>query len=358
MVVCLAGCGSGGASTSTSPPATIPLVRAKGSHLVAGGRRFVAFGFNYAGRHGSQPLYSFADPSTRRLRGYVDAMRRARRLGANSMRIFLQLFDFIHRSRGRIHVDQTALAHLREVLGAAERLHLYLDLTGDLVWVPGSSPRWYDTMPARARWRVQARFWSAVSRVAAPSPAVLCYELSTQPRIGADSPTWYKGPPGALNYTQFVVKHAGNRNPEALARAWIRTLSRAIRANDSRHLIGIGLTPALKGPFGPANVAPLLDLLLVHLYPRTGHEAASLYTAGLFAAQSKPVILGETAILHDDRATQGNFLVRSRRFFDGYLSFFYGHRPQQAKRLRGLLKNENLAQFLALRLKLMQAGEP
>jgi hypothetical protein len=349
----LAGCGSGGASTSTAPPPTIPFVRAQGSNLVAGGHRFIAFGFNYAGRNGSRPLYSFADPSAQHLQAYLRALGQARRLGANTMRIYLQLFDFIHRSHGRIRVDQTALAHLRAVLAAAERLHLYLDLTGDLVWVPGSSPRWYDAMGARRRWRVQARFWSAVSRVAAPSPAVLCYELTSAPRIGVDSHTWYTGRFGGLDFTQFVVKHAGGRDPDKLARQWITVLSRAIRSNDSRHLIGIGLSPALQGPFGPANVGRLLDVLLVHLYPHTGHEASSLLIAGSFAAQRKPVILGETAILHDNRATQASFLLRSRRFFDGYLSFFFGHGPQQSARTPAArFQNATLAQFLGLRSRL------
>src|SRR5687768_5049753 len=58
--------------------------------------------------------------------------------------------------------------------------------------------------------------------------------------------------------------------PLQLARQWISRLAAAIRAHDRQHLIGLGLLPDTTGPFAPANIADLLDVLLVHEYPVEG----------------------------------------------------------------------------------------
>jgi hypothetical protein len=332
----------------------MPLVNAEGSELRAGKRPFTAFGFNYGGRSRPKGPYSFDDASKQALRGYVAGMREARGLGANALRIYLQLFDFVHRVRGQIKIRHLAQAHLRYVLAAAERLHLYLDLTGNLVWLPSSSPGWYDRMPARQRWRVQSLFWRAVAGAAAPSPAVLCYELTSEPAIGTSSPSWYAGGFGGLKFVQFVVKDAGHRDRAALARQWIRTLRAAIRSRDRRHLIGLGLLGSTRGPFGPRNVAGLLDVLLVHIYPTTGRVDSAVGIARAFAAPKKPVILGETAMLFDNRATQKSFLLRSRRYLDGYLSFFSGeerNRPPNSP--ADALRRKTLVDFLSLRSELL-----
>jgi hypothetical protein len=335
----------------------LPLVKAKGNELRNGKQSFIAFGFNYSGRFGAQLPYSFASPRKREFRIYLNGMRQARRLGANTLRVYLQLFDFIHRDGGKIRIRRRARDHLRYVLAAAERLHLYLDLTGNLVWIPNSAPSWYDQMSAEQRWLVQARFWRGIARLAEPSSAVLCYELTSEPAITTSSPSWYTGSFGGLNFVQLVVKDAGESDKASLAREWITTLTAAIRSRDRRHLISVGLLPFTGGPFAPGNVADLLDVLIVHIYPRTGKEADALQTAQSFAAPGKPLILGETATLRDDSETQKQFLLDSRPYFDGFLSFYRsGERTHPATTLAEAIQKQILEDFLSVRSELLGGG--
>ncbi len=328
----------------------MPPIRAHGSQLMADGHPFFAFGFNYAGA-GPGRFYSFRDRSPRTLGRYIDGMAAARRMGANTLRIYLQLFDFIQRHDGRVEVRGRALANLRRVLDAAQRLGVYLDLTGNLVWKPGSAPRWYNRLPFRARWLVQARFWSAVSRAAAASPAILCYELTSEPAIAAGAPRWYAGGLGGFNFIQYVVRDAGTANPGALAREWIRDLRGVIRRNDPHHLIGLGLLPSTSGPFGPRNVAGLLDVLLVHLYPETGHEAQAQRVLRAFASSRKPLLIGETFMLHSNAATQRRFLLASRPHVSGVLSFLppSGTARNRSEKKAAALYRANLRTFLSVR---------
>jgi hypothetical protein len=200
---------------------------------------------------------------------------------------------------------------------------MYLDLTGNLVW--RAPPAWYDALPEQARWEVQAQFWRAVARTAQGSPAVLVYELTSEPVIH-DSEQWYGGALDGYTFIQRIVREAAGRDPSELARRWLRLLTRSIRAHDRRHLIGLGLLP-FGGPFGPANVADLLDLLLLHEYPEDGRESEAISVVRDFASQGKPVVLGETAPLLGTPETWRSFLIGSRQFLDGHLFFYDGRTP-------------------------------
>jgi hypothetical protein len=338
-----------------SASASMPLVHAHGSELRAGGQPFFSYGFYYLGPASLPPTYSFRDPNEPHLHRYIGDLRSAKDLGADSVRIFLQLFDFVHRSHGHLRVRKHALARYSRVLEAAQRMRLRLDVTGDLVWFPSDAPGWYDKLPARQRWRVQARFWRAVGRAGASSNAILCYELTNEPWVAADSDRWYAGHVDGYWFGQYIVRHAGDRDPARLAREWIRTLTAAIHRHDRRHLIGVGLLPYTQGPFAPQEVARALDLLLVHVYPRTSQANASISTVREFAAQGKPLILGETFMLHDDRNTQDQFLLGSRPYLDGAWSFFNGHGPQwqPGNDPAGIAYHRNLDEFLDLRHQLV-----
>jgi hypothetical protein len=212
------------------------------------------------------------------------------------------------------------------LLKRAERLRLYLDITGNLVW--RSPPAWYDNLPEQVRWAVQARFWRAVARTAAGSPAVLVYELTSEPVIER-SDRWYGGEFGGYTFVQRIVRESNGRDPSRLARRWIRRLRASIRKHDKRHLIGLGLLPNTTGPFGAANVAGLLDVLLVHEYPDEAHIDEAILRMREFAVQHKPVILGETAPLQATPSTWRSFLCASRRYLNGYLSFYDGRTPTE-----------------------------
>lgn len=187
-------------------------------------------GFNY-GLGPRYPILTYFDhPTERQLRRVVAGMRRARSLGANTLRVYLEIRAFM---RGPHQTNPRALAALAALLDEAEQLHVYLDLTGNLVW--RAPPAWYDVLPEHARWAVQARFWRAVARTAQGSPAVLVYELTSEPVI-ADAQDWYCGAMDGYTFIQRIVRETSGRDPAQPARRWIRLLTRSIRRYDRRHL--------------------------------------------------------------------------------------------------------------------------
>ena len=330
----------------------------QGAELTLAGEPFRVYGFNYIGgadRMGT--LRFFARPTPRRHDQIARDMSTARRLGANSLRIYLELFAFIDGADGRPRRE--ALVALERVLREAEAVGLLLDLTGNLVWRPGGAPRWYDELPAERRWAIQATFWTAVARVAAGSPAVLCYELTSEPWIGAEPRrSWYGGRFAGYDFGQVIHRNPAGTDPQALARRWIELLSRAIRDHDPDHPIGIGLLPAVAGSFSPVNVAGLLDLLLVHCYPTNQGVEAACRVIREFASHRRPVILGETFRLFADTAAQRQFLLRCAPHVSGYLAFFDGRSPGEVTIARPAdrIYQAGLAQVLDLRPRLL--GRP
>jgi hypothetical protein len=315
------------ASPSAAAPAKLPEVLRHGSDLVAGGEQFRVWGFNYGiGRR--YPILSYFDrPTEGRLNRVVADMREARALGANTLRVYLEIKAFM---TGPKEPRRRAFAALAALLDKAEQLRLYLDLTGNLVW--RAPPRWYDALPEQARWAVQARFWREVARTARSSPAVLVYELTSEPVV-AESESWYGGEIDGLTFIQRIVREVDGRDPSQLARRWIRLLAASIRAHDRQHLIGVGLL-TLGGPFAGSNVADLLDVLLLHEYPEEGREGEAIARVRDFAASGKPVILGETAPLLATTETWRSFLRGSRHCVDGHLFFYDGRMPRELGQTR------------------------
>jgi hypothetical protein len=337
-----------GALGSASEASTLAEVHRQGGDLVAAGKRFHAFGFNY-GMGSRYPILTYFDrPTERRLRRVIADMREARSLGANTLRVYLEIRAFMS---GPHRPNRRALAGLAALLARAERLHVYLDLTGNLVW--RTPPEWYDALPEQDRWAVQARFWRAVARTAQGSPAVLVYELTSEPVID-DAEDWYCGAMGGYSFVQRIVRRTSGRDPSELARRWIRLLTRSIRARDRRHLIGVGLLP-FGGPFGPANVADLLDVLLLHEYPEEGRESDAVALVREFAAHGKPVILGETAPLLTTLDRWSGFLRGTRSLVDGQLFFYDGRTPVEATTTDAWYAAA-LARFVDLRSALMPGG--
>ena len=334
---------------ANSPPGSdrgsaLPRVYRMGDDLAASGQRFQAWGFNYGVGDRYAILRYFDRPTAARLNQVTADMREARALGANTLRVYLELKSFM---RPPGEPRPRTLEGLAALLEKAERLRLYLDITGNLVW--RRPPAWYDALSERARWRVQARFWRAVARTAHDSPAVLVYELTSEPVI-VRSGAWYGGEFGGYTFAQNIVRDLGGRDPQVLARRWIRLLRSSIRRYDDRHLIGIGLLPHLDGPFGPSNVADLLDVLLVHEYPVSGDADWSVTVVHRFAREGVPVVLGETAPIWCDLGTQETFLRGVRHVLDGYLSFYDGRTPSEVGDTIGdALYAVSLEHFIGLR---------
>jgi hypothetical protein len=296
-------------------------MRVVGHNLYAGGARWRAWGFNWGIGDHSPVIAYFDHPTAANLAVLACELRTAHRLGANSMRVYLELQQVMQSPRA---ARASTLAALRALLRLAERDRVYLDITGNLVWRPQRAPDWYDRLGERARWQVQANFWRAVARTAATSPAVLCYELTSEPVI-SDQPGWYTGEFGGWWFEQ-VIAHPHGRATGALARSWTRLLSTAIRAQDDRP-VTIGFVSSLHDGFIPANVADQLDMLALHQYPVDDAPAAALDVVRTYASFRKPVLLGETYPLWCGCTTEQTFLKRANRYIVGAFEFFNGQDP-------------------------------
>jgi hypothetical protein len=333
--------------------AAMPRISAHGDRLYAGSRPWHAWGMNWGiGDHAPVVAY-FDDPSARNLGVLSTELRIARQMGANSMRIYVQLGQVMATpSRSR----QSTLAALQRLLAIAQADRIYLDITGDLVWQPSRAPAWYGRMSIPARWRVQARFWRAVAHAAAESPAVLCYELTSEPTI-SETARYYSGQIGNWFFIQSVATGRGV-HADQLARSWTRLLADAVRSQDNRP-VTIGLLPNTTGPFAPRHLADLLDMMVVHEYPVTGQAGSAVSLIRSFAECHKPVLLGETFMLNDDGPTQHAFLQGAARYLAGAFEFFDGRNPTalHIASVPDAVYQASLEQFEALRPLLMSGGQ-
>jgi len=240
------------------------------------------------------------------------------------------------------------LSALRKLLTMAEHEHIYLDIAGNLVWRGDRAPDWYDRLPERSRWQVQATFWRAVAHAAATSPAVLCYELTSEPTV-ADAPGYYPGGFGGWTFVQ-VIAHPHGRNPRMLARSWTKQLAAAVHSQDNRP-VTIGMLPSGEAGFSPASIGDLLDMLTLHEYPETGKASESIGIVRHYASFGKPVLLGETFALWSDLPTQRAFLLGANRYLIGVFEFFDGRDPDHMKpaTIPDAIYQASLRQFMTLR---------
>lgn len=302
--------------------------------LAESGRRFVPVGFNYDHDEQGRLLEDYWAREWTKVR---QDFREMKALGANVVRVHLQLGRFLE-APGR--PNQSQLRRLGRLLRLAERTGLRLDLTGLGCYHRAEAPPWYDALGEQARWAAQAEFWEAIARVCARSPAVFCYNLMNEPAVpGGPRPPgeWLGAPFAGKHFVQFITLDPAGRAPPEVAREWIRTLVRAIRRTDRRHLITVGLVdwsldrPGLRSGFVPAAIAAELDFLSVHLYPKQGEVTAALETLRGFAV-GRPLIIEETFPLFCPMADFEAFLRGSRELASGWIGFYWGRTPAELKR--------------------------
>lgn len=269
----------------------------------------------------------------------VRHFRQMKALGANTVRIHLQLGRFMETAE---KPHGPALRRLEHLLRLAEDVGLYLDVTGLGCYHQADVPPWYDRLSERERWDVQARFWEAVARVCAPSPAVFCYDLMNEPVVPAGKRpdgSWLGPPLANKHFVQLIALDQAQRPRPALARQWIDHLCRAIRRHDPKHLITVGLVdwsldrPGLTSGFVPKEIHEPLDFLCVHLYPKTNQISQAIETLQGFNI-GKPVLIEETFPLECTLQEFDAFVEQSRRFAAGWLGFYWGKPPDDLRQSR------------------------
>jgi hypothetical protein len=254
--------------------------------------------------------------------------REMKQLGANVVRIHLQVARFM---TSRTEPNEASLKQLSRLVELAERQRLYVDLTGLGCYHKADVPAWYERLSEDGRWDVQARFWRAVAKTVAASPAVFCYDLMNEPILPGEEPEsdWLAGEFGGKFFVQRLALDLAGRTREEVAKAWVHKMCAAIRHVDGRHLITVGVIPwaqvfpGAKPLFYSPEVSAPLDFVSVHFYPKHDQIAASLHALRVYDI-GKPLVIEEIFPLACTPEEAGEFIRASQPFVDGYLSFYWG----------------------------------
>ncbi|MBN1588112.1 MAG: cellulase family glycosylhydrolase [Pirellulales bacterium] len=326
----------------------------RGFVLEPSGRPFVPWGFNYDHDRAGKLLEDYWDKDWAAVEADFAEMKQ---LGATVVRVHLQFSKFM---TAPDKPNAASLEKLAQLVKLAERVGLYLDVTGLGCYHKRDVPEWYDKLGEHERWEAQAVFWSAVARTCAGSPAVFCYDLMNEPVVpgGAKKRTdWLGAPFAGKCFVQFIALETRGRRREEIARQWIDRLVSAIRRHDQRHLITVGLVPwsldrpGLSSGFVPAAIAEPLDFIAVHVYPERGKLDEAIDTLHGFAV-GKPVVVEETFPLKCSMAEMSQFIDRSRPIAAGWISFYWGQTPEECRR-SGTLQGAIIADWLDRFLKKM-----
>ena len=299
--------------------------------LADSGAPFVPWGFNYDHDRDGRLIEDYWDDEWSTIE---EDFREMKRLGANVVRIHLQFGKFMEAPD---QPNEHALDQLARLVGLAQEVGLYLDLTGLGCYHKADVPAWYDELGEADRWLAQARFWEAIARRCAESPAVFFYDLMNEPVVpGGDKrqENWLGPAFGDKHFVQFITRDRAGRDRPEVARQWIETLIAAIRKHDRRHLISVGMVPwsldrpGLTSGFVPEQVAGPLDFVCVHLYPESGKLDEAIETLQGFHV-GKPVVIEEIFPLKCSPEELGEFIDRSREHADGWIGFYWGATPEE-----------------------------
>ena len=323
-----------GSCRATLPmPAEAPslqriVVSPDGRHLVGErtGQRVVIWGVNYDHDHEGRLLedYWYDQWPT-----VVEDFHEIKALGANAVRVHLQVGRFM---AGPDAVNERAIQQLARLVKLAERIGLYLDITGLGCYHKADVPAWYDTMSERDRWEVQATFWQAVAGVCADSPAIFCYDLMNEPILPGRNKVetdWLAGEFGGKHFVQRISLDLAGRTRQQVAGAWVKRLTKAIHSRDKRHMITVGVIPwvmtfpGARPLFYDDAVGAELDFVSIHVYPRKGELDSALNAVKVFDL-GKPLVIEECAPLYCGREAFDRFVDASRDRADGYFGFYWG----------------------------------
>ncbi|HON92139.1 MAG TPA: PmoA family protein [Sedimentisphaerales bacterium] len=294
------------------------------------GSCFTPWGFNYDHDETGRLLEDYWGREWLKVEADFEEMKQ---LGANVVRVHLQLGRFM---QSPTEPNEAALETLGRLVGLAERLHLYLDLTGLACYHKADVPSWYDSLSEQDRWEVQARFWEAVAERCAASPSVFCYDLMNEPVAPGDKKEseWLLGELAGKYFVQRISLDLAGRTQQQVAKSWVDRLVKAIRSRDDRHLITVGVIPWVqffpqaKPLFYSRDVAENLDFASIHFYPETDKVDPAITALAAYNI-GKPVVIEETFPLKCSPAELGEFIDKSRATACGWISFYWGKTPSE-----------------------------
>ena len=287
---------------------------------------FTPWGFNYDHDENGRLLEDYWKEEWQKVREDFQEMKG---LGANVVRIHLQFVKFM-REDGEPNASE--LDKLVDIIELAEQTGLYLNITGLGCYHKKDVPAWYNEFSEKDRWDMQARFWEAIAKTCARSPAVFCYDLMNEPVLpGADKTEteWLLGEFGGKYFVQRISLDLAGRSRQQVAKQWVDHLVAAIRKHDRRHLITVGVIPWVhvwpnaKPLFYSAEVAENLDFASVHFYPKSGEIDKALAALKAYNI-GKPVVIEEMFPLKCSGQSLREFILSSRDDAHGWISFYWG----------------------------------
>jgi len=353
-----------------------------------GRRAFVPRGFNYDWTMLDGRAARLEDLLERRTDKIDADFRAMRRLGANTVRVFLPTGTFL---KSPTRANAKALRRLDVLFRAAERNRLRLIVTGLALIRSADAPIWMQRASDETIERAEITFWSAVARRCHSERSIFAYDLQNEPAVHwTDSKLLVDGPLRAPTgetfhyvhrhyrrirrlWTRYVHRHfrreralsahwsdyprkgerwaaiacpkQSKRDPryrdyiwfhrELLSR-WALRLTTAIRKADPNHLITVGA-------FDPEVMAEAVDFYSVHLYPKriprqrfvAANRAAWRKQVEALPAD-KPILVEEFFPLNAPRGLATRTVLNAlfsatRRRAAGWLTSYLG--PPEALRL-------------------------
>jgi len=287
---------------------------------------FTPWGFNYDHDENGRLLEDYWKEEWQKVREDFQEMKG---LGANVVRIHLQFGKFM-REDGEPNASE--LDKLVDLIEVAEQTGLYLDITGLGCYHKKDVPAWYNEFSEKDRWDMQARFWEAIAKTCARSPAVFCYDLMNEPVLPGTDKTetdWLLGELGGKYFVQRISLDLAGRSRQQVAKQWVDHLAAAIRKHDRRRLITVGVIPWVhvwpnaKPLFYSAEVAENLDFASVHFYPKSGEIDKALAALKAYNI-GKPVVIEEMFPLKCSGQSLREFILSSRDDAHGWISFYWG----------------------------------
>jgi len=322
-----------------------PLERIKVSEdgrrfvLVPSGRQFVPWGFNYDHDAKGQLLEDYWHSDWDRIVGDFQEMKA---LGANVVRVHLQVARFLEAPD---RANETNVERLKQLFELAEKVGLYLDVTGLGCYHRQDVPQWYDALDEEGRWKAQAFFWATIAKAGAGRPAGFCYDLMNEPVVPVDKRKegdWLVDAAlGGKYFVQRITLDPRGRPRNEIARQWATQLVAAIRKHDPEALVTIGLLPGTKdradawSGFVPGELTPPLDFIATHIYPESKAIDVSLQILSHFAV-GRPVVIEETFPLRCSTQELTEFLRASRQSATGWIGFYWGVPPDELRQSKEL----------------------
>ncbi len=322
----------------------------------ADGTAFTPWGVNYDHDENGRLLEDYWNDEWSKVR---EDFQEIKQLGANVVRIHLQFGKFIQED-GKARAP--ALAKLTDLVKLGEQVGLYLDITGLGCYHKQDVPGWYERLSEKQRWDMQVRFWGAIAKTCASSPAVFCYDLMNEPVLPGNKPEkdWLLGELGGKYFVQRISLDLAGRSRQQVAEAWVDQLTAAIRKQDGKHLITVGVIPWVhvfpkaKPLFYSEQVAKNLDFASVHFYPESDKIDQALTALKAYDI-GKPLVIEEMFPLKCSREELVKFILASREHADGWISFYWGREIDEYTKedgIAGAITKQWLLEFKRLASKI------